>query len=513
MKSLRKLCCWVGKRTIRPSELSTDDSRHCSRIRRFWNTLGAGDLARRRLHDRRSRASRSSRTIRCGRSRSARSQRSIYRGGARATCNLRRVTTPLAILLALCPAIAGIARNSWTAGGADQYAYVSQADLWLQRDLTVPIPLAATAPWPEALLTFMPHGFRPAVVGTGIRPGDRARSAAADGRRENDRGHCAMFLVTPLTGALLVWMTFADRPPDRLRRAGPCGGMACRHEPGRARHARVADERRAGGGVLGGRHLLHARHARRGPRCSPALRRRRRFDSPEPGAVWRQFWCSGNSGQGRLTHASSSRRATGVGELQRFRAVAPADRRHDPRLSVHRVDQQRALWIAARVGIRIAVCAVLGLAYRSPTCERYGRWLVESQTPLAVVGIAVLARTGAKRSGRRANSSSAARAAGRERDCGVGALPHLHAVRCVVVPQIPAARMAGDVPRLGGCPRPRGAGHDTSRFGSSRARMLALVGAHNLYYASTHGAFPSGEGDHRYVSIAKIVEQATDPQP
>ena len=41
--------------------------------------------------------------------------------------------------------------------------------------------------------------------------------------------------------------------------------------------------------------------------------------------------------------------------------------------------------------------------------------------------------------------------------------------------------------------------------------ILAGVGAHNLYYASTHGAFPSGEGDHRYVSIAKMVEQATEP--
>jgi hypothetical protein len=41
--------------------------------------------------------------------------------------------------------------------------------------------------------------------------------------------------------------------------------------------------------------------------------------------------------------------------------------------------------------------------------------------------------------------------------------------------------------------------------------LLAAVGVHNLYYASTHGAFPTGEGDHRYVSIAKIVEDATDP--
>ena len=74
------------------------------------------------------------------------SPRSIYLA-TRGPLNARAASTmPLAILLALCPAIAGIARNSWTAGGADQYAYVSQADLWLQRDLTVPIPLAATAP-------------------------------------------------------------------------------------------------------------------------------------------------------------------------------------------------------------------------------------------------------------------------------------------------------------------------------------------------------------------------------
>ena len=80
----------------------------------------------------------------------------------------------------------------------------------------------------------------------------------------------------------------------------------------------------------------------------------------------------------------------------------------------------------------------------------------------------------------------------------------------MVVPQIPAARMAGDVRRLGCCPRPRGAG-TTRRAPDPCVRAARLVGAHNLYYASTHGAFPSGEGDHRYVSIAKMVEQATDP--
>ena len=129
-------------------------------------------------------------------------------GGPVIVRNVRRLTVLVAILLALCPAIAGIARNSWTAGGADQYAYVSQADLWLQRDLTVPIPLAASAPWPEAVLTFMPHGFRPAVAGPALVPVTAPGLPLLMAAAKTIAGHCAMFLVTPLTGALLVWSTF-----------------------------------------------------------------------------------------------------------------------------------------------------------------------------------------------------------------------------------------------------------------------------------------------------------------
>ena len=103
------------------------------------------------------------------------------------TLNLRRLVTPLAILIALCPAVAGMARNSWTAGGADQYAYVSQADLWLQGDLTVPVPLAATAPWPEAMWTFHAARISSGRVGTGDRAGYGAGASADDGRRESHR--------------------------------------------------------------------------------------------------------------------------------------------------------------------------------------------------------------------------------------------------------------------------------------------------------------------------------------
>src|SRR5712671_3790828 len=53
-----------------------------------------------------------------------------------------RFVTPVALMLAICPAIAGLAHNSWTAGGADSYAYVSQADLWLDLKLKTSVPLA-----------------------------------------------------------------------------------------------------------------------------------------------------------------------------------------------------------------------------------------------------------------------------------------------------------------------------------------------------------------------------------
>lgn len=41
--------------------------------------------------------------------------------------------------------------------------------------------------------------------------------------------------------------------------------------------------------------------------------------------------------------------------------------------------------------------------------------------------------------------------------------------------------------------------------------LAVAVGAYALRFAVNNGAFPSGEGDHRYVSVAKIVEPATEP--
>jgi hypothetical protein len=41
--------------------------------------------------------------------------------------------------------------------------------------------------------------------------------------------------------------------------------------------------------------------------------------------------------------------------------------------------------------------------------------------------------------------------------------------------------------------------------------ILIIVGIHGIVFAATNGAFPTGEGDHRYATIGKLVEQFTDP--
>src|SRR5262245_47770786 len=66
-----------------------------------------------------------------------------------------RALTParLTVALAIGVAVLAIWQSSWTASGADAYAYVTQADLWLAGRLTVPVPIADEVPWPRALST------------------------------------------------------------------------------------------------------------------------------------------------------------------------------------------------------------------------------------------------------------------------------------------------------------------------------------------------------------------------
>jgi hypothetical protein len=94
------------------------------------------------------------------------------------------------------------------AGGSDSYGYVSQARLWLGGNLHVDQSFVAAVPWPNADWTFTPLGYRPApdhaIVPT-YAPGLALLMALF----VKIAGDCGAFIVTPLSGAFLVLMTFA----------------------------------------------------------------------------------------------------------------------------------------------------------------------------------------------------------------------------------------------------------------------------------------------------------------
>ena len=408
---------------------------------------------------------------------------------ARGPLNVSRLSTPLAILLALCPAIAGIARNSWTAGGADQHAYVSQADLWLQGNLTVDVPLAATAPWPEAVLTFTPHGFRPALSGPALVPVTAPGFPLLMAGAKAIAGHCAMFLVAPLSGALLVWMTFAIG----RRLSSDALGLAAAW-------------------------LVATSPAMLAMLVSPMS------DVPAS-ALWAAaiYFTLGTSRQSALIAGLAASAAILIRPnlaplaailvlwrfwTQSFRAVIP--------LIVGALPGCLFIaWLNNKLyGSPLAsgygsLSVLFSLSYVATNVERYGRWLVQSQTPLAVIGIVALLWP-LKSIWLTPERQHAARLLG----AIVVVVWALYVIYIpfdawwflrFLLPAWPAMCLGSAAPLV----RMAQSGRLSLRI--MACAMLAVVGAHNLYYASTHGAFPSGEGDHRYVSIAKIVERATDP--
>jgi hypothetical protein len=124
---------------------------------------------------------------------------------------LAAVATParLTALLAIAIGIVAIWQSSWTASGADAYAYVTQADLWLSGRLTVPVPIADEVPWPRPLVTFVPFGYaavaNESAIASAVGPGLPLLMALM----KAIGGHAALFLVVPMTAALLIWCTFA----------------------------------------------------------------------------------------------------------------------------------------------------------------------------------------------------------------------------------------------------------------------------------------------------------------
>ena len=134
---------------------------------------------------------------------------------------MHRISLLVAVAAALAVAIVGLRHGTYAAGGSDSSCYALMADAFASGALQPSSELVARVPWPDAPKTFTPGGFvtsetNPSASAPVCAPGFSVLLAPliVVGGRD------AMFILTPVAGALLVWLTFvAGRTID-----GPVAG-------------------------------------------------------------------------------------------------------------------------------------------------------------------------------------------------------------------------------------------------------------------------------------------------
>ncbi|HUP39389.1 MAG TPA: hypothetical protein VM115_04660 [Vicinamibacterales bacterium] len=103
----------------------------------------------------------------------------------------------------------GVVRGTYAAGGSDSSCYALMADAYASGALQPTSDLIARVPWPDAAKTFTPGGFvasetHPSASAPVCAPGFSLLLAPLI----TVGGFDAIFLLTPIAGALLVWLTF-----------------------------------------------------------------------------------------------------------------------------------------------------------------------------------------------------------------------------------------------------------------------------------------------------------------
>ena len=132
-----------------------------------------------------------------------------------------RICFLVAAATALTVAAVGFRWGTYAAGGSDSSCYALMADAFASGALQPTSELAAQVPWPDAARTFTPGGFVPSETNPSASapvcaPGFSLLLAPLIAVGGLD----AAFVLTPIAGALLVWLTFvAGR-----RLAGPIAG-------------------------------------------------------------------------------------------------------------------------------------------------------------------------------------------------------------------------------------------------------------------------------------------------
>jgi len=122
---------------------------------------------------------------------------------------MHRISLLIAATAATALAAVGVANGTYAAGGSDSSCYVLMAEAFASGNLQPTSALASQVPWPDATTTFTPGGFGPSGTDRSAfapicAPGFSFLLAPVVAIA----GTGAMFWITPLTGALLVWMAF-----------------------------------------------------------------------------------------------------------------------------------------------------------------------------------------------------------------------------------------------------------------------------------------------------------------
>jgi len=119
------------------------------------------------------------------------------------------MTRVVAIAAALALAVFGTVRGTWAVGGSDSSCYALMAGAFAHGHLQPTSSLAIDAPWPDAPLTLAPAGFVPSPVRRdGASPICAAGMSVLMAPLMIAGGAEALFLLTPLAAALLVWCAF-----------------------------------------------------------------------------------------------------------------------------------------------------------------------------------------------------------------------------------------------------------------------------------------------------------------
>jgi hypothetical protein len=316
-------------------------------------------------------------------------------------------------------------------------------------------------------------------------------------------GHCAMFLVTPLSGALLVWVTFAIGRRIDSAALGLAAAWLIATSPAMLAMlvSPMSDVPAASFWAIAiyftlGRTTRAALFA--GLAASVAISIRPNLAPLAAVLVVWKFWTGMKD---RQTFVVPTFRSAVTSVIPMIAGTLPGC------LFIAWINN--ALYGSPLASGYGSLAALFSLSHVATNLERYSWWLVVSQTPIVLVGIAALF-VPLNAIWRTREQQRAAWLLG----AGVIVVWELYLIYTpfdawwflrFLLPAWPAMCLgtAAVFVRIADA---RGAVLRALAY-----TILIAVGAHNVYYAKTHGAFPSGEGDHRYVSVAKMVEQATDP--